>query len=126
MGKPRKILTDKEWESVKYMCMIHCTGEEIAGVMQMDYDTLNKNCKEKWRIPISEYIKRNNTNGKMSLRRMQWKSAEDGNITMQIWLGKQWLGQRENVDMSVEMTDKAKEVETLDEYFRQRKQEGDS
>lgn len=83
------------------MCMIHCTGEEIAGVMQMDYDTLNRICKEKHGFPISEYIKRHQSNGKMSLRRMQWKSAENGNVTMQIWLGKQWLGQRdvvENID----------------------------
>lgn len=125
MARQRKRLTDKEWDSVKYMCMIHCTGEEIAGVMQMDYDTLNKNCKEKWHMPISEYIKQNNTNGKMSLRRMQWKAAEDGNTTMMIWLGKQWLGQKENVDMNVAVSE-SKEVETLDEYFRQRKQEGDT
>lgn len=126
MARQRKRLSDKEWDSVKYMCMIHCTGEEIAGVMQMDYDTLNKNCKEKFKIPISEYIKQHNTRGKMSLRRMQWKAAEDGNITMMIWLGKQWLGQKENLDMNVTAAEQTKEVEALDEYFRQRKQEGDT
>ena len=32
----------------------------------------------------------------MSLRRAQFRAAiEDKNITMQIWLGKQYLGQRE-------------------------------
>jgi len=34
-------------------------------------------------------------NGRSSLRRLQWKSATNGNITMQIWLGKQYLGQRD-------------------------------
>ena len=29
----------------------------------------------------------------MSLRRLQWKSATGGNIVMQIFLGKQYLGQ---------------------------------
>lgn len=124
MARQRKRLTDKEWDSVKYMCMIHCTGEEIAGVMQMDYDTLNKNCKEKWKMPISEYIKSNQTNGKMSLRRMQWKAAENGDRGMLIWLGKQWLGQKENLDMNVAMAEQTKEVEALDAYFRQRKQDG--
>jgi len=33
--------------------------------------------------------------GKSSLRRLQWKSALGGNIAMQIWLGKQYLGQRD-------------------------------
>jgi hypothetical protein len=33
--------------------------------------------------------------GKSSLRRLQWKSALGGNVVMQIWLGKQYLGQRD-------------------------------
>lgn len=32
---------------------------------------------------------------KMSLRRTQIKLAENGNVAMAIWLGKQYLGQRE-------------------------------
>ena len=36
--------------------------------------------------------------GKISLRRWQFKSAEAGNVTMQIWLGKQYLGQREQIE----------------------------
>lgn len=99
-GRRRKRLTTKEWESVDYMCMIHCTGEEIAGVMHMDYDTLNKNCKEKFKIPISEYIKQKASGGKMSLRRAQWKAAESGSVTMQIWLGKQWLDQKDKIEQT--------------------------
>ena len=33
---------------------------------------------------------------KMRLRQLQWKSATKGNVVMQIWLGKQILGQSEN------------------------------
>jgi len=33
--------------------------------------------------------------GKTSLRRLQWQTARGGNPTMQIWLGKQYLGQRD-------------------------------
>lgn len=101
MGRPKKNLTPKEWNSVQYMAMIHCTGEEIAGVMQMDYDTLNRNCYDKFGYGISEYIKKNQANGKMSLRRAQWKSAENGNVTMQIFLGKQWLGQKDQAEVSL-------------------------
>ena len=38
--------------------------------------------------------------GKASLRRMQGKSAQDGNVTAQIWLGKQMLGQRDKHELS--------------------------
>ena len=122
MGRPKENLTPKEWDSVKYMAMIHCTGEEIAGVMQMDYDTLNRNCKDKYGYPISEYIKKNQSNGKMSLRRMQWKSAENGNVTMQIFLGKQWLGQKENTDVSVSVNEDDT-IREMEKYFADRKKE---
>jgi hypothetical protein len=39
--------------------------------------------------------------GRKSLRRMQYESATKGNIAMQIWLGKQYLGQRDNLDQRV-------------------------
>jgi hypothetical protein len=65
---------------------IHCTMEEIAAVLSMSVDTLQK---------YSHIIKRGREQGKMSLRRMQWKSAEKGNPVMLIWLGKQMLNQRD-------------------------------
>ena len=34
---------------------------------------------------------------KLRLRQLQFKSAEKGNVVMQIWLGKQILGQSESV-----------------------------
>ena len=30
---------------------------------------------------------------------MQWKSAEQGNVSMQIWLGKQMLGQSDKQEI---------------------------
>lgn len=122
MGRPKKNLTKEQWSSVDYMCMIHCTGEEIAGVLGMDYDTLNRNCKDQKGMYISEYIKQHQNGGKMSLRRAQWKSAENGNVTMQIWLGKQWLGQKEQqeVELSVNTDDTLREME---QYFARRKEE---
>ena len=42
---------------------------------------------------------------------MQWKSAEEGNVTAQIWLGKQVLGQTDQVKQQVELTAR---VETVD------------
>lgn len=119
MGRPKKNLTPKEWESVDYMCMIHCTGEEIAGVLGMDYDTLNRNCKDQKGMYISDYIKRHQAGGKMSLRRAQWKAAEGGNVTMQIWLGKQWLDQKESHEITISDTDDT--VKEMQEFFNDKK-----
>ena len=118
MGRPKKNLTDKEWASVDYMSLIHCTGEEIAGVLGMDYDTLNRNSKDTHGIPISEYIKQHQNGGKMSLRRAQWKSAEGGNVTMQIWLGKQWLGQKEQQEITVSNDDES--IIAMNKFFEEK------
>ena len=121
MGRPKKNLSPKDWNSVDYMCMIHCTGEEIAGVLGMDYDTLNRNCKDTHGIPISEYIKMHSQGGKMSLRRAQWKSAEGGNVSMQIWLGKQWLGQKDQQDITVVTDDET--IIAMSDYFDKKKRD---
>lgn len=121
MGRPKKNLTPKEWDSVDYMCMIHCTGEEIAGVLGMDYDTLNRNCKDQKGMYISEYIKQHQNGGKMSLRRAQWKSAEGGNVTMQIWLGKQWLGQKESQEITISNDDET--IQAMNKFFEDKQNE---
>ena len=43
----------------------------------------------------------NQHHGRASLRRMQFKAAEQGNATMQIWLGKQYLDQKDHRQLEV-------------------------
>lgn len=106
-GRPKKELTDKEWASVEYMAIIHCTGEEMAGVLGIDYDTFNARIRDKFGCNFSEWYKEASAKGNMSLRRSQWKSAEGGNVTMQIFLGKQWLGQKDKIDANINNDDSA-------------------
>jgi len=44
--------------------------------------------------------------GKMSIRRLQFEKAKEGNTTMLIWLGKQYLGQTDKADF--QMTEETK------------------
>ena len=96
------------WEVVDKLLEINCTGEEIATVMGVDYDTIQNHCKEEQGMMFSEYIKKGNAKFKTSLKRLQYRSAKglftttnDGetkliekpSVTMQIWLGKQYLEQ---------------------------------
>ena len=46
-------------------------------------------------MSFDEYFAQKRGSGKTSLRRAQWLSAQKGNPTMLIWLGKQYLGQRD-------------------------------
>ena len=91
-GRPKLVLNDTGKAVIINMAAIMCTDEEIAACLGVTVETLQNNdngsafleCKEK-----------GNGIGKKSLRRIQFDIAKKGNATMAIWLGKQWLGQKE-------------------------------
>ena len=95
VGRPKIPL---DWKKIETLCKIQCTGEEIASVFSCSYDTLAARCKADHGINFSEYISEKRLSGRTSLRRYQWKSAEKGNIVMQIWLGKNLLGQKDKTE----------------------------
>ena len=93
MSRKKIVFSDEQFKYCENMATIHCTGEEIASVMGVNYDTLNRIIKEKYKKTVAEFCAERNNAGKASLRRWQWKAAEAGNVTMLIWMGKQYLGQ---------------------------------
>lgn len=95
---PTKPLSDDEFEMLVSMIRIQCTRDEIAGVLNMSDDTLNRRIAERGEGNFAALYEKHSSEGKTSLRRMQWKAAQSGNVTMQIWLGKQMLGQRDKLD----------------------------
>ena len=101
-GCPKKVLTAEGCQLVENLARIGCTEEEIATILEASVDTLmNKNNKELFR----EAIKKGQAECKQGLRRLQFKAAEKGNVTMLIWLGKQLLGQSEKIDTNVNAND---------------------
>jgi hypothetical protein len=77
------------------LCGIMCTREEICGVLHCSEDTIERWCKKEYGENFAVIYKKLIANGKMSLRRAQFKLAQK-NAAMAIFLGKQYLGQRDN------------------------------
>jgi hypothetical protein len=78
---------------IENLAKIQCTEDEAAAILGVDQATFNRFLhKHKKAMELWELGART---GKASLRRMQFKAAEDGNVTMLIWLGKQFLGQKD-------------------------------
>ena len=96
-GRPR---IEIDMDQLKAACQIQCTAEECAALFDCSVDTIDLRLKEDGWAGFTEFYKRHSENGRSSLRRMQWATARAGNPTMQIWLGKQTLGQsdRQEVD----------------------------
>lgn len=85
MARPKKKI---DYELVEKLAHIFCTKDEIAALLGVDPGTLYAD------KVFQETYKKGREGGKMSLRRMQMKLAEK-NTAMAVWLGKQYLGQRD-------------------------------
>ncbi len=59
---------------------------------------------------IQKTIEAGRENGRATLRRYQWQTAQAGNPALLIWLGKQILGQRDKIDNTIDV---AKPLEEL-------------
>ena len=88
VGRPKFKI---DYETVKKLASIMCTQEEIASFLGCDVRTLQRDEE------FSRIYKEGKEHGKMSLRRMQWKLAEKS-YAMAIFLGKQYLGQRDTIE----------------------------
>lgn len=93
-GRPRKEINQETFEE---LCRIQCSLTEIAGVLRICEDTVETWCKRTYKEKFSDVYKRFSADGKMSLRRAQFRLAEK-NAGMAIFLGKNYLGQRDMVE----------------------------
>lgn len=106
MGRPKIVWSDKEYSIFEGLCGIQATIEELEAVLNIDHKTLNRLCKEHYTdekgspMTFSQVYKKYSATGKMSIRRNQFKVANAGNVSMLIWLGKQYLGQKEQQETS--------------------------
>lgn len=83
--------TEQVWisqEKVQALARIGATYKEMGDFFGVHHDTL------KW--SFMEQIRRGRTEIKQALRKAQIKSALEGNVVMQIWLGKNLLNQSES------------------------------
>jgi AcrR family transcriptional regulator len=69
-----------------------CSGDEIAAVAGCSRATIYRN--------FETVLKRGHECRNASLRQRQFRTAMEGNPGMLIWLGKQYLGQRDKQELS--------------------------
>lgn len=143
MARPKKVINLKQVEA---LAGLQCTNVEMAAVLGISVDTIERRMKAK-RGNFAVAYKKGKEKGKMSLRRLQWQAAQGitwtvwkcdrkqsysheyvcaekqakgkpeckncsgarratitdfkgGATGMQIWLGKQWLGQKERQEFT--------------------------
>jgi hypothetical protein len=103
-GRPRIKL---DVEQIEKLASIGCTTQEIGVVLGCSDNTLERN--------YMQVLELGRAKMRMSLRRMQIKAAQEGNGTMMVWLGKQYLDQADKSENKVYASSLTDILEGLDE-----------
>ena len=90
--------TEIDIVELEKLCQLQCTDEEIAAWFGVATRTIERRRLEP---EFAEVMSRGKAKGRISVRRMQMRLLEQGNATMGVWLGKQLLGQRDQVTTEV-------------------------
>jgi hypothetical protein len=98
MARPRKKI---DTELLAKLAKLGLTTAELAAIMECSKDTLERR--------YMDVIEQGRLHRNASLKRKQYEAAMAGNPTMLIWLGKQYLEQRDKHDVA-QNTDRLDEL----------------
>ena len=96
-GRPK---ADIDWQQVGKLLEAGATAEGIAATIGIDRGSLYKRCVTDNKCDFSTFSQEKKAKGDELLRTAQFKTAMAGNVTMQIWLGKQRLEQRDKNEIT--------------------------
>ena len=114
MGRPAIPL---DWDKADQLMLAGCTGIEIASALGINEETFYQRCQDQYGMPFTVYAAKKKAMGASILRFHQYQKAlgitKKGDNTLLIWLGKQRLGQKENVNDIIVNDDVVKAFEKL-------------
>jgi len=102
-GRPKKEIdhvTLTGWELIDAI-IAFASQEYIASLLNMSIQTLNEKIKETKGVTFLEYKKQKKEYVKISVLQKQFEIAMGGNPVMNIWLGKQYAGQKDKSESEV-------------------------
>lgn len=109
--KPRKKVELTEEAKIEKLASYGLTNKEIAEALGYDENTLKRN--------FEIFLTKGKADLKQRLKKKQISVALGGNVSMLIWLGKQYLGQadksEESGDLNIVLTKKRIETEQKNE-----------
>lgn len=100
-GRPRININQTEFEK---LCNLQCTKEEIAGWFNCSEDTIERWVNRTYGDCFAVVFEQKRAGGKISLRRSQFELAKK-NAAMAIFLGKNYLGQKDQQEVVAQIED---------------------
>lgn len=95
-GRPKKKFTEEQIWRIEQMAFDQCHTRTIAEALCLSQDTIKRH--------FASFLTQKRAEGRAALRRMQMAMSRN-NVTMQIWLGKQYLDQVDKNEQTHGITD---------------------
>lgn len=83
--------------SLEKLGMLQCTEEEIGAFLEVSVRTIRNRMRDP---DFAAVVERGRAKGRISVRRAQMRLLDEGNASIAIWLGKQLLKQRDNIQLN--------------------------
>lgn len=92
-GRPQIEIDKLEFEK---LCEFQATKKDIANTFNVGEATIDRWCQRTYGMNFEDTFDRKRVKGLNSLRAKQYETAMKGNVSMMIWLGRNWLGQKDD------------------------------
>lgn len=104
MAKRGPKLTQINWVEFDKLCVMQCSLIEIASWFECSPDTIERSVLREKKMKFADYFEQKRGKGKIALRRKMFDMAQNGNVTLLIWLSKQYLDMKDKVDQNIMQT----------------------
>lgn len=109
-----------DWEKIDQMLIAGCTGVQCAASIGVHPDTLYLRCRNEKNTDFTAYLQEKRSHGDALLHAAQFaKAYKEKHPAMLIWLGKQRLGQKDDIenhevkDLGIKFDEQMKQVISL-------------
>jgi len=99
-GRPRIEFDEKDWKLLDVYCQFKHFEKDIASLMDCSIDTLERRINERFDCTFAVYRNKIMSKTKHNLFTKQYDVAMEGNPTMLIWLGKNYMNQTDKQEIS--------------------------
>lgn len=98
MGRPKFIIDDKMFDTAIQLPLIKSDICSLVG--NCSEDTLERYCKQRFGLRFAELQEQKRQNFRKNILGKQYELAMKGDRVMLIWIGKQYLGQKDKQEIS--------------------------
>jgi len=112
-GRPKIVIP---WDKVDKLLQAHCTGTQVAASLNINPETLYRACEREHKVGFVVYSGQKKESGVSLLKAIQFNTALKGSIPMQIFLGKNYAGQKDKPEPD-KTSNKGSIMDTMDKLM---------